>query len=151
MRAAARGSAGLAASWAGVLLTVAFLAAPAAFATLAPADAGRFAGRLFAREAYVSLGFALVLLFVERRRARLAAAEHAGSIFSVELMLVLGTIFCTVAGYFAVEPMMAAARLEGSTSAPGAPGLGVLHAVSVGFFGLKGLLVLALAWRFSRL
>ena len=150
MHAAARWSAGLAAGWAGMLVTIAFLAAPAAFAALAPADAGRFVGRLFAGEAYVSLGLAVLLIFVERRRARLAA-EHAGSIFSVELMLVLGTIFCTVAGYFAVEPMIAAARLEGSARAPGAPGLGVLHAVSVGFFGLKGLLVLALAWRFGRL
>ena len=29
---------------------------------------------------------------------------------SVELMLALGTIFCTVAGYYAVLPMMEAAR-----------------------------------------
>jgi hypothetical protein len=65
-------------------------------------------------------------------------------VFSVNLMLLLGTLFCTVAGYFAVQPMMAAAR-----AGQGAISFGALHAVSAGFFMLKGLLVLALAWRLT--
>ena len=44
-----------------------------------------------------------------------------------------------------VLPMMAAARAgQGSLS------FGALHGLSAGFFGLKGLLVLALAWRLTR-
>ena len=48
MRGAARWATAIAAAWAGVLLAIAFLAAPAAFATLPGADAGRVVGRLFA-------------------------------------------------------------------------------------------------------
>jgi hypothetical protein len=65
-------------------------------------------------------------------------------VFSANLMLILGTLFCTVAGYFAVQPMMEAARAgQGSVS------FGALHAVSSSFFVLKGLLVLTLAWRLT--
>lgn len=132
----------LPALWVGVLLCIAFIAAPAGFATLPSADAGRVAGRMFMVEAYVSLALALVLFVLERGRARSAAAAGRGSVFSVELALLLGTLFCTVAGYFAVQPMMQAARAgQGSVS------FGTLHMASASFFGVKALLVLALAWR----
>ncbi len=140
-----RVSAALVAAWAGALATIAALAAPAAFSTLAPADAGRYVGLLFADEAYLSLGVALLLVFIERRRGREAADRGTGSVFTTELMLLLGTMFCTVAGYFAVQPLMQAARAgEGSWS------FAALHAISGAFFALKGLLVLALTWRYSR-
>ena len=47
-------------------------------------------------------------------------AAGQGSQFSVDMALCLGTLFCTVAGYFAVQPMLAAARAgQGAvTSAP---------------------------------
>jgi hypothetical protein len=84
----------------------------------------------------------VVLLVLVRARARSDAAVGAGSLFSTDLMLVLGTLFCTVAGYFAVQPMMEAARAgQGSVS------FGALHAVSTVFYGLKALLAAALAWR----
>ena len=41
-----------------------------------------------------------------------AVAEGRGSQFSAGMALALGTLFCTVAGYFALLPMMAAARAE---------------------------------------
>jgi hypothetical protein len=47
-----------------------------------------------------------------------------------------------VAGYFALLPMMAAAR-----AGQGPLSFGQLHAVSAVFYGVKVLLVLALAWR----
>jgi len=145
MGAAARWATLIAGAWAGGLAVIALMAAPAAFATLSSAEAGRFVGRLFAEEAATSLAIALLLVFVERRRGRSAAEAGTGSIFSAEMLLLLGTIFCTVAGYYAVEPLMAQARLgQGGWS------FGALHAVSGGFFALKGLLVLALAWRFAR-
>jgi hypothetical protein len=130
--------------WAGTLACIAAIAAPAAFATLARADAGRFVGRVFLVEAYLSLALAVLLFLVERRRTRDAAEAGEGSLFSANLVLLLGTLFCTVAGYFAIEPMMAAARLG-----QGPWTLGALHAASVSLFVVKGLLVLALAWRLT--
>ncbi len=138
----------LAGVWAGVLACIGGLAAPAAFALLARPDAGRFVGRLFEQEAYLSLALAVVLLIVERGRRTDQSGEPGepgqSSLFSVNLMLLLGTLFCTVAGHFAVLPMMDAARAgQGSLS------FGALHGISAGFFVLKGLLVLALAWRLT--
>jgi hypothetical protein len=126
--------------WAGWLLCVALLATPSAFATLLPSDAGRAVARMLAIEAYTSLALGIFLLLLERR-----AANHSGaSPFSAGFGLALVTLFCTVAGYFAVQPMMAAARAgQGSLS------FGQLHAVSSAFFVVKGLAVLALAWRAS--
>jgi hypothetical protein len=130
--------------WAGVLLGVGAIAAPATFAMLAPADAGRAVGRMFAIDAYLSLALAIVLFVIEHQRSRAVAAAGGGSVFSANLVLLLGTLFCTVAGYFAILPMMAAARAgQGSVS------FAALHAVSAGLFLLKGVLVLALAWRLT--
>lgn len=132
--------------WAGVLLAIALIGAPAGFAVLAErAEAGRVAGHMFVREAYLSLALATVLFILERGRARHAAEAGAGSVLNTEMLLLAGVLFCTVAGYFALQPMMAAARVgQGSLS------FGALHAISTVFYGLKTLLVLALAWRLSR-
>ena len=131
----------LAALWGGLLLCVAFVAAPSAFAVLERAQAGALVGRLFALEANISLAAAVLLMVIERRLRR----DEGGPAFTAEFMLPAAALFCTVAGYFALQPMMAAARAgQGSLS------FGALHAVSLGFFGLKTLLVLALAWRTSK-
>lgn len=128
--------------WVGVMLCIAAFAAPDAFALLPRPQAGLVAGRLFAQEAYLSLLLGVVLFLAERRVAQRAAEAGEGSVFSANLVLLLGTLFCTVAGYFALEPIMAAARLgQGSVS------FAVLHGVASGFFALKGVLVLVLAWR----
>lgn len=137
-----RASALLAALWAGALLAVAGLAAPAAFAALPQAEAGRVVSRLLAAEAATSLALGMLLLMIERRRARDAAEAGQGSQFSVGMMLALGAIFCTVVGYYAVLPHMTAARTGQS-----ALSFGQWHAVSLAFFGLKLLIVLSLAWR----
>jgi Domain of unknown function (DUF4149) len=128
--------------WAGLLLCVALIATPAPFATLAVQDAGRVVGWIFAREAPISLALGLVLLIWERRSARSRADQGQGSQLSADMLLALGAIFCTVAGYYGLQPLMAAARAgqEGLT-------FGQLHAASLGLFGLKLLLVFVLAWR----
>ena len=137
-------SAVLAGLWAGVLIGIATIAAPAAFATLTRPDAGRFVARVFMIDGYLSVALAVVLFAIERQRTRAAAEDGRMSALSTNLVLLLGTLFCTVAGYFAIEPMMAAARLgQGPWS------FGALHAASTGFFVLKGVLVLVLAWRFA--
>jgi hypothetical protein len=142
--AIARLAAVLAGLWTGILLCIGAIAAPSAFATLASPDAGRVVERMFMQEAYLSLAMAIVLFVIERQRSRQVAAAGAGSVFSANLVLLLGTLFCTVAGYFAVQPMMAAAR-----AGQGTVSFMTLHAVSAGLFVLKGLLVLALAWRLT--
>ena len=130
--------------WAGVLLSVALIATPAPFAVLALHDAGRVASRMLAQEAWLSLALAMLLLFAERRRAREAAAAGRGSVLSAEMLLLLGTLACTVAGWFGVQPLMPAARAgQGSLS------FGQLHLASTVLYGIKTLLVLALAWRAS--
>lgn len=128
--------------WAGGLLCVALLATPAPFALLAQADAGRVVGRMLAQEAHASLVLGVVLLVLERLAARREAAAGQGTQFSTGMILALGALFCTVAGYFALQPMMAAAR-----AGQGPLSFGQLHALSAAFYGVKTALVAALAWR----
>lgn len=131
----------LAGVWAGGLWCIALVAAPAAFAVLARADAGRLVGRLFAAEAAASLVIAVLLLLAGRRAAR----TGGGPVMSTDAVLLLGALFCTVAGYYALQPMMDAAR-----AGQGALSFGALHAISTVFFGAKTLLATALAWRLAR-
>ncbi len=113
--------------WAGVLLCSAALAAPAVFAVLPTADAGKVVGHVFVREAWLSLALAAVLLWGLRLR-------HAWMLW--------GTVLCTLLGYFAVQALMPAAR-----AGQGVLSFGQLHLISTVFYGLKTLLVLTLAWR----
>ena len=135
----------LAGLWAGALLCIAFIATPAPFATLTSTDAGRVVGRIFAQEATLSLALATVMFFIVRRQSRLALGSGAGSVLGTDVLLVLGTLFCTLAGYFALQPMLQAAR-----AGQGAFSFAALHAASMGFFAVKALLVLVLAWRLGR-
>ena len=128
--------------WAGGLLCVALLATPAPFALLSQADAGRVVARILAHEAYTSLALGVLLLVLERLAARRTAEVEQGSQFSAGMALAAGALFCTVAGYFALQPMMPLAR-----AGQGPLSFGQLHALSAGFFVLKACLVLALAWR----
>jgi Domain of unknown function (DUF4149) len=135
----------LAGVWAGLLVCIGLIGAPAGFAVLPVEEAGRVAGRMFAQEAYLSLALAVVLFGIERTRARRAAQTGEGSVLNPNMLLVLGALFCTVTGFFAMQPMMAQAR-----AGQGGWSFGALHAVSASFFALKALLVLVLAWRLSR-
>ncbi|MDN3543480.1 DUF4149 domain-containing protein [Kinneretia asaccharophila] len=135
-----RAQALLAALWGGLLLCVAGLAAPNAFAVLERAQAGAYVGRLFSLEAHTSLALGLLLMMMARRLAR----DGQVRTLSPDLLLPAGALFCTVAGYFALQPMMAAAR-----AGQGALSFATLHGISLALFGLKIVLVLALAWRAS--
>jgi hypothetical protein len=128
--------------WLGLLLCVALVATPAPFALLERPDAGRVVARILAQEAYASLALAMLVLMLERFAAREAAERDGGSQFSQGMALSAGALFCTVAGYFGVQPMMEAAR-----AGRGALGFGQLHAVSAAFFGTKLVLVAVLTWR----
>ena len=134
----------LPALWLGLVLGVAFVAAPAPFAVLSSADAGRVNGRIFLSEAWIAVGLALVLWLLERARARRALEAGQGSMLSTEMILLVGTLLCTFGGYFALQPMLPAARVgQGPLS------FGQLHGLSVALFAVKALLIAALAWRAS--
>ena len=134
----------LAGLWAGLLLGLGAIGAPAGFAVTTAEIAGRTAGRMFAIEAHVSLAAAMLLLLLTRQVAPTDPDQPPVPALNTNLLLTLGTLFCTIAGYFVIQPMMAAARIgEGSLS------FGALHGLSAAFFVLKGLLVLALAWRLT--
>lgn len=142
LRGAIRLAALLAGVWVGVMAALGALVAPALFAALPPVQAGAIAGRLFASEADGAIAIGFFWILVERARARHPASTRPGSAFSIEFGLALGILFSTVAGYYAVLPLMEAAR-----AGTGRLSFGALHAVSGGFFVLKGLLFVALAWR----
>lgn len=130
--------------WAGLSLGIGFVAAPALFAVLDRAAAGRVASRLFAAEAFISIVLCVVLALLERSRAARLALAREGSRISAELLLVLAALFCTVLGHYAVQPMMEAAR-----AGQGTWSFGTLHGVSSALYALKLLLVATLAWRNS--
>ncbi len=127
-----------------MLLAIGAMAAPAAFAVAAPDVAGRIAARLFMQEAYAGLAVAMVLFLLLRSQARVQSEQGRGSLFSIDMLLVLGALFLTVFGYFALQPMVQAAR-----AGQGGLSFGALHGISAGMFCLKGVLVLVLAWRLS--
>lgn len=134
----------LAGLWAGLLVGLGAVGAPAGFAVTTVEIAGRAAGRMFAIEAYVSLAVAVLLLLLTRQAVPTDPDQPPVPRLNTDLLLLLGTLFCTIVGYFVLQPMMVAARAgEGSLS------FGALHGLSAGFFALKGLLVLVLAWRFT--
>jgi len=143
MREPMRWCALLAAAWFGVLVAVAAIATPAAFAALPVADAGRVVARILAREAQASLflGVASALLLRAHARAQVLMGR-GGRAFSMELGLALAAVFCTVAGYYGIQPWMAEAR-RGAGSFTFAQ----LHAASAAFYGLKTVSVAILAWR----
>lgn len=133
----------LAGLWLGGLVTLGAVVAPMAFAQLERTQAGQLAGACFRVEAHVALALAIALFVIERHVTRERARSAGGSMWSANMLLALGALFCTIAGYFALQPMMEAAR----TGAPGAMSFGLLHGASSVFFLLKGLLVAALLWR----
>jgi hypothetical protein len=140
---ARRLAAWIAGVWAGQVIALGFMAAPSAFAVLARADAGRLVGRLFQIDAYVTLVAGVAVVLLERLAARRDQAP--GSAFSTNLILALAAVFCAVAGYFAIEPMMAEAR-----AGRAAVSFAALHGISAAFFFAKALVVAALAWRLTR-
>jgi len=132
----------LASLWLGQMFCVAALVAPTAFASLERAQAGVLMRRVFELDAQFSLAAGLLLVLMARRLQRDVVPVRT---LTAELLLPLAALLATVAGYFGLQPMMEAARMG-----QGALSFGALHAVSSAFYAIKGLAVLALAWRLSR-
>ena len=136
----------LAGLWAGALLAIGGVAAPALFSVLERQQAGAGAGQIFHIEARLSLAFAILLFALERRRVRDEVEQGASqSAMSANLLLVLGALFLTVLGGFALQPMIQAAK----AGEPTALSFAALHGISAAIYWLKGLMVLVLAWRMT--
>jgi len=136
-----RVAAWLAGVWAGMVAAIGFVAAPVLFATLPRGDAGHVAARLFEVDAALGIGVGALLLVIALQDAR-RRAESGASRFSAELLLVLGALFCIVAGHYAIEPMLASAGR-------GAASFAALHGIASAFFVVKFVAVAVLAWRFG--
>lgn len=131
--------------WAGSLWTVGYLVAPTLFVTLTDRVlAGTIAGSLFRIEAWLSVFCAAVLVVLTVFAANESNARERKRL----LWLVAGMLACTLAGYFALHPFMAALR-----EAAGAGGVmesgarmrfGILHGVSSAFYLIQSLLAVAL-------
>ena len=139
-RCALRAAGLLPAVWLGVLLCVALIATPAGFALLPRSQAGALAGRILSQEAYLSLAMAVLLLLLERWLARQKAAGAPA--LGKGPLLLLGAMFCTVLCHFALQEPMADAR-----AGQGHFTFAQLHGFSLLTYGLKVVLVAALAWR----
>lgn len=136
----------LAGLWAGALMAVGGIAAPALFSVLERQHAGAGAGQIFHIEARLSLVFAILLFVLERRRVRDEVEQGASqSAMSANLLLVLGALFLTVLGGFALQPMIQAAK----AGEPTALSFAALHGISASLYWLKALMVLVLAWRMT--
>jgi hypothetical protein len=127
--------------WAGLLLCIALVAAPATFAVLPGAQAGRVVSGIFVQEAWISLALAATLLMLERSAVTAHPAASGRSAVRNDHLL-WGTVLCTLLGYFAVHTLMPAAR-----AGQGVFSFGQLHLISTVFYGLKATMVLVLAWR----
>lgn len=129
-------------------MAVAFLAAPSAFKVLDRSAAGALVGRLFALEAPLSLATAAVcagLAWWLPRASDAAAGAPLRRCRDERLWLALLAALLTLAGYYALQPAMAAARAgEGHWS------FAQLHALSLGAYALKLAAVGVLAWRCTR-
>ncbi len=146
----------LAGLWAGLLVGIGIIGAPSGFAVLPTEWAGRVAAKMFQQEAYSSLALSIVLLLIVRGPAQRSIARTSTSslerpslqamFVSAETWLVLGALFCTVLGYFALLPLMAEAR-----AGRGALSFGALHGASAMLYAAKMVLTTVLAWRLTRL
>lgn len=133
----------LATLWLGLLLTVAAVATPSAFASLPTSQAGLVVARVLASEAAASLAIGAVLLVLMRVRTR-HADRTSDAQFHLNFGLALCGVFLTVVGYYAVLPLMDQAR-----AGAGRFSFGQLHLASSACFLVKVCCVAMLSWRTS--
>jgi hypothetical protein len=131
--------------WAGSLWTIGYLVAPVLFSTLADRVlAGTIAGQLFRIEAWVSVTCAAVLiasLIFGNTNSRPMQQHRL-------LFIILAMLFCTLAGYFGLQPFMAELR---EAAGPGGvmdsdlrAKFGMLHAASSALYLVQSLFGIAL-------
>ena len=131
--------------WAGSLWTIGYLVAPVLFSTLTDRVlAGTVAGQLFRIEAWVSVTCAAVLI----ASLIFGNADSRPGLQHRLLFIILAMLFCTVVGYFGLQPFMAELR---EAAGPGGvmdselrAKFGMLHAASSVLYLVQSLFGIAL-------
>ena len=119
----------LSTAWVGSLWTIGYLVAPTLFKTVPDsAMAGTIAGQLFHVEAWWSVVCAILLTGLHYYQ------------FKNVPRLVLGMLFCTLIGYFALHPFMAELRASGLDNPDIRRQFGLLHGISSGIYLLQSVL-----------
>ncbi|MDQ2927425.1 MAG: DUF4149 domain-containing protein, partial [Pseudomonadota bacterium] len=135
----------LAGVWVGLMAGVGLVAAPLLFASLPRVDAQRLAAQLFSLDATIGICIGALLVMIGLQLARGRAERGAGSRFGPEFALALAALLCIVVGYYALQPMMEAARIgTGSLS------FGALHGIATSLFLLRLALAAVLAWLLAK-
>jgi hypothetical protein len=130
----------LATAWVGSLWAIGYVVAPSLFATLPDRVlAGTIAGSLFRVEAWLSLIFGLTLVGL----IRVSKADSAVPSNTL-IKLIAAMLFCTVIGYFGLQPWMAALREAagpaGVMASEARMHFGILHGASSAFYLIQSLL-----------
>lgn len=132
-------------AWVGSLWTVGYLVAPTLFLSLADRVlAGTIAGKLFRVEAWVSLVIGCALLWM----LRLGQSRSPTRV--VMFKLVAAMVACTLIGYFALQPSMAALReaaVSGVLEGTARTQFGVLHAVASAIYLIQSVLGIMLVMK----
>lgn len=136
----------LATLWVGSMWTIGYIVAPTLFATLSDRMlAGMIAGKLFRIEAWVSVAGAVALIALVYRDGRVdpKARKHL-------LWILGGMLACTLAGYFGLQPFMAALKesaVGGVMDAEARSRFGMLHGVASIFYLIQSILGGFLVWK----
>jgi hypothetical protein len=133
--------------WVGSIWTIGYVVAPTLFASLSDkALAGTLAGNLFRIEAWISVCCGLILVMLARK-----ASDDVDS-RKRDFWLVVGMLLCTLIGYFALQPFMAALRAAagpgGVMASDAKAQFGILHGVSSLIYLIQSLLGVILILRF---
>jgi hypothetical protein len=131
--------------WVGSLWTIGYLVAPTLFATLPDRVlAGTIAGSLFRIEAWVSVACAVLLVAL----SRVPVDKFGERARTVPVLLVIAMLVCTLIGYFALQPFMAALREAagpgGVMASEAKTRFGILHGISSGIYLIQSLLGIGL-------
>jgi hypothetical protein len=123
-----------AALWWGSLTAVGFISVPLLFSHLPVATAGQMAGRLFAGQAWTSIGCGVLLLMGARGVDEPARMDWAGGAVG----FVLAGLILALLGEYAVAPRILAHQ-----------DLAFWHAAGTLFYGAQWLCALAVLWKLS--
>lgn len=121
--------------WVGALWSVGYIAAPALFAHLDSATAGRVAGELFTVVTWLSMVCGVLLLLATR------GMDHSSGAARLRVRLIPLMMALVGSSEWIVRPLMEAARLPDGT--PGA-GFGMWHGVSALLYLAASLLAILL-------
>lgn len=135
--------------WIGSVWTIGYLVAPTLFATLSDkALAGTIAGTLFRAEAWLSIFCGAALLVLSMLQGKDSDSRKQRK---TGFVLVISMLACTLIGYFALHPFMAALRDMAGPTGIMTPDnkmqFGILHGVSSALYLVQSLLGVALLFK----